>query len=284
MNNLPMQPLAPEEQQNLMNQLYILLGKQVKSYHKHRRMGENSSVSTELAQELLESIYYTLQIVGGVSANKNMEKALRAGQDLLEDSVQRAKSMLDLVRATAPQWQTECRWEALCCLERYLTSYDHLHLAHRGPDALFYPVLLPVPDDIRGIDYCMFYLNTMWLENQVIAGMDEAEQGQLWDRLPQDTLNQCEQLLINGIGKALIHTAFHGLAFTESEREQLRQMLRDKPYGELQRLLEDAAARLCRWLDLPAGNAGAYVQSAALQLLPRLTGALRGDCLTAVFL
>ena len=102
MNNFPMQPLSPEEQRQLMGQMYLLLGKQVKSYHKQRHMGENSSVPIELAQELMESIEYTMNLVGGVYAHPNVEEALHLGQELLKSKVEKAKSMLGLVSSTAP--------------------------------------------------------------------------------------------------------------------------------------------------------------------------------------
>ena len=116
MSQLPINPLSPEEQQRVMNQMYWLCGKQVQSYHKHRHMGSNSSVPVELAQELMESIEYTIGLVGGVYAHRNIGEALVLGQEVLESKLSKAKSMLELVNGTAPQWQTECRWEAL----RYL--------------------------------------------------------------------------------------------------------------------------------------------------------------------
>ena len=51
--NALIRPLTPEQQNRLSRDLYILLEKQVKSYHKSRHMGENSSVPAEIAQELL---------------------------------------------------------------------------------------------------------------------------------------------------------------------------------------------------------------------------------------
>ena len=113
MSHLPINPLSPEEQQRIMEQMYLLMGKQVQSYHKHRHMGSNSSVSVELAQELMESIEYTIGLVGGVYPHTNIGEALVLGQEILENKLSKAKSMLELVNGTAPQWQTECRWEAL---------------------------------------------------------------------------------------------------------------------------------------------------------------------------
>lgn len=278
--NLPMQPLTPEEQQRLMGQFYLLLGKQVKGYHKMRHMGENSSIPEERAQELMESVEYTVELAGGLCAVRNAEEALKLGQEMLESRVEKAKSMLELVTATAPAWQTECRWEALSCLRRYLASYDHLHLAHRGPDDLFYPILVSVPDGLKGVDLGLFYLNVLWLENQIMAGFDDAVLEQLWRRLATDTLNQCEQVVLSGIGKAILSDSGDGLIFTEAERKELHAILSMQPTKET---VHHAALRLCRQLDLPE-NASAYLCAAAAQMLPHLEAALQHDNLSAIFL
>ena len=262
MSDLPINPLSPEEQQRVMNQMYLLMEKQVQSYHKYRHMGNNSSVPVELAQELMESIEYTIGLVGGVYAHRNIEEALVLGQEILESRLSKANSMLELVNGTAPQWQTECRWEALRYLRHYLEQYDYLHLAHKGPEYLFYPILISPPEGIQGIDSCIFYLKIMWIENQIIAGVPDNALEQFWERLPAATLNQCEHLLINGIGKALLGTGIDSLVFEAEEHMQLIVTLtRATEEG-----LREAAKLLCQWLNLKDENAKMYVETVIPQL------------------
>ena len=262
MRNLPANPISPGEQQRVMNQMYVLCGKQVQSYHKHRHMGSNSSVPVELAQELMESIEYTLGLAGGVYSHANLEDALLLGQGILESRLNKAKTMLEIVNGTAPRWQTECRWEALCYLRHYLEHYDHLHLAHKGPEDLFYPILISPPDGIQGIDNCQFYLNILWIENQIMAGFPDDVLEQLWDRLPVGTLNQCEHLLINGIGKALLGTGIDSLVFEQEEHMQLIITLMTAS----EERLESAAKILCQWLNLKGEHACMYVEAVIPQL------------------
>ena len=262
MSQLPINPLSPEEQQKIMGQMCLLMGKQVQSYHKHRHMGNNSSVPVELAQELVESIEYTIGLVGGVYAHRNIGEALALGQEVLESKLSKAKSMLELVNGTAPQWQTECRWEALRYLRHYLEQYDHLHLAHKGPDELFYPMLISPPECIQGIDSCLFYLNILWIENQIMAGVPDEALDQFWDRLPSATLNQCEHLLINGIGKALLGTGIDPLVFEMEEHLQIVIAM----LTATEEKLKSAAVLLCQWLNLKDENAKMYVQAVIPQL------------------
>lgn len=265
MNQLPVTPLSPGEQQRVMHQMYVLMGKQVESYHKHRHMGSSSSVPVELAQELMESIDYTLQLAGGIYANTNIAESLKIGQEILNSKQQKASSLYELVCATAPQWQTECRWEALHYLRHYLDTYDHLHLAHREPDELFYPILYSQPEGIRGVDCCIFYLNVMWIENQIMAGVPDEMLEPFWDYLMPETLNQCEQLLLNGIGKAVLGTEIHSLLFGPEDYRKIASVLAEAN----EECLFDAAKRLCRWLNLTDENARMYVNAIIPQLALR---------------
>lgn len=279
MSHLPINPLSPEEQQRVMNQMYLLMGKQVQSYHKHRHMGNNSSVPVELAQELMESIEYTIGLVGGVYAQRNIGEALVLGQEILESRLSKAKSMLELVNGTAPQWQTECRWEALRYLRHYLEQYDYLHLAHKGPDELFYPILISPPEGIQGIDSCLFYLNILWIENQIMAGVPDDALEQFWDRLPAATLNQCEHLLINGIGKALLRTGIDPLIFETEEYMQIIVAM----MSATEEKLRDAAKLLCQWLSLKDENAYMYVEAVVPQLTMWIGDNIRGGNLENIF-
>ena len=85
---------------------------------------------------------------------------------------------------------------------------------------------------------------------------------QFWDRLPSATLNQCEHLLINGIGKALLGSSLDQLTF--EPEEQLQIVCAMMTTSEEQ--LRTAAKLLCRWLDLKDENAKKYVQAVVPQL------------------
>lgn len=257
MNHLPIHSLSPEEQQNALRQLYVLMGKQVQSYHKKHHMGSNSSVPMELAQELMESIEYTLSQVGGVYAHRNIEEALQLGQGVLETKLEQAKALLKLITGTASDWQTECRWSALRYLRHYLDRYDHLHLAHRGAEDLFYPILISTPEGIRGIDRCLFYLRILWIENQIMDGFPKEQLEALWDRMPAAALNQCEQLLVNAMGKALIGADPRTILFTPEEHILLIGALAEASPEQLNAAAEKLAAKL----QLKDENAAGYAKA-----------------------
>ena len=262
MSQFPINPLTPEEQQKIMGQIYLLMGKQVDSYHKHRHMASNSSVTIELAQELMESIEYTVNQVGGMYAHSNVEKALELGQKELEKKIGQAQSLLELVCRTAPSWQTECRWDAVQYLRHYLEHYDHLHLAHQGPEELFYPILIVPPENTRGIDFCLFYLHILWIENQIMAAIPDAVLDDFWNHLAWGSLNQCEHLLINGMGKALLGSNIVPLLFDAEDYVRIKPILNYATEDGL----KYAAMLLCKWLDLKDEKAKMYVNAVIPQL------------------
>lgn len=278
MSNLPISPLSPEEQQRMMGQMYVLTAKQVKSYHQHHHMGDNSSIPVELAQALMASMEYTIDLAGGLAAGRDVEAALKIGQRILEEKAGKAQKQLALVCATAPAWQTECRWEALQALRRYLAAYDPLHLAHLGPDDLFYPIPISVPETLRGIDLAAFYINILWLENQIMAAFPDEALEALWNRLPTDILNPCEQVIVNALGKAVLSA--DGLIFPETERARLQEILSRQSIPEI---IPAASTALCHRLGL-SDAAAEYLCAAAAQSIPRIEAAAYSDHLAAIFL
>ncbi len=165
---------APEE-------IYTLLASQVQSYFSHRHMGVNTSVTAELAQELLESLMYTLRFATG----GEIHEALAQGQAILSEKLEQAHKMLRLVSGTAgagSQWF----WQTLRQLESYLENYDYLHLAHRIPVWLDYPLVRSVPEELLGIDWVLAYLNCLWMENQILYAFPAGVWERLQDALPVD--------------------------------------------------------------------------------------------------
>ncbi len=110
---------------------------------------------------------------------------------------------------------------------------NYQHLAHRGPDGLFYPILISQPDGIQGIDICIFYLEIMRIENQIMAAVPENALEQFWNHLPIAALNQCEYLLINCMGKALLEAGNDSLVLEAEEKGRLVKILKNASVEDL---------------------------------------------------
>lgn len=281
MNQLPMEARTARDRERLAAQLYTLLGAQVKSYHKHYHMGENSSVPVETARELTESIWYTVGLTG--SAKGDLADLLAHGQQLLSEQKEKAAALYRLVCATAPDGQSQCHWDVLRTLGHFLDTYDHLHLAHRRPELIDYPLLMPVPEGLRGIDFAVYYLNCLWLEHQLLAAFPDGAVEELYAHLPPDyweaPQNLCEQPLWNGMAKTLLAQPLDDLMLEADDLPRLSAILSREPEG----IISGAMQKLAETLALPPAPA-AYAAATVRELLPRLKAAMTGENLANLFL
>lgn len=257
-------------------QLHELLADQVKSYHHFYHMGENSSVPTETAQELLRSVWYTLDLGSGDS----LAERLGAGQEVLASRVEKARQLHRLAEATCPDYQDRYRWETIAALGRYLQRYDHLHFAHRIPEDLDYPLLTPPPEGLTGIDYCCYYLNCLWLENQILYHFSGKAVAELFLHLPPDyweaPQNLCEPVLTNALGRLLLDKSMDSLLV---DPEALLPLL-ERDAGEK---LYAAMERLARLPGFSRGESE-YARAVVPAVLPRLLAALPGGNLHYIFI
>lgn len=262
MNGYLAQPLTPQQQKRLSLELYGLLGEQVKRYHAHYHMGENSSVPTEIARELLDSIQFTLDAAGGYRPGESIEVQLSRGQAVLAEELAETKELCRLTAGTAPEFQSQCHWEALERMGNYLARYDLRHFAHRSPPEVDYPLLRPLPDGLRGIFRAKGFLRCLWLENQILDAMPGA--GELlalappgyWDG-PQ---NLCEQPLWNRMAKTLLDAPPEPLVLTDRERDALAPALEGDIRG--------AMDRMCAALSF-SPDVRCYAHAAVDNLIPR---------------
>lgn len=253
--------------------LYARLGEQVKSYHRHYRMGDNTSIPTETARELLESMIYTLEQSG---------TTLETGQLLLRGRLEAARKLHRLVEATAPDWQSQYRWDSIQALGRWLDRYDPIHFAHRAPEFLPYP-LMTSPPALRGLDSGEYYLRCLWLENQILEAMGRAARGE-WENAVPDywgiPLNLCEQPLIQLLGRSFLGHDLSASSLTWLDRETLLPILRNVS----QAALREQTALLCRDLGIRDPHAVSYACAVADSLWPRLRAALPTGDLSHIFL
>ena len=258
-----------------LSRLYARLGEQVKSYHRHYRMGNNTSVSTETARELLESMVYT--------ARRAPDGQLETGQALLEGQLERVKLQHKLVQATAPDWQSEYRWETIRDLGHFLEGFDHLHFAHRKPEFLSYPLLASVPEELLGLDYAAAYLDCLWQENQLLDALGPAARGSWEEQIPDywgTPLNLCEQPLIRLLGRSFLNS---GTESPELSREQ-RQVLGSLLHGVTKETLMHRMEQVCCDLGIRDDRVIACACLVAEQLYPRLQAALEHGDVTYIFL
>lgn len=192
-----------------------LLAKQIPGYQKRYGLGQGSSVPSETAGELLRGLLYCMEQAPAMDPGE----ALTAGQVVLLGRRDQAAELCRLVCATAPEPENRCRWDTVSLLTRWIDGYDYEFLPHRIPPLLDYPLLIPVPEQLRGIDYVLCYVNCLWLENQILGTLPAPPDH--WEvRIPDYyglPLNQCEQPLVNALGRWLLGRSPDSLAITPED-------------------------------------------------------------------
>ena len=262
-----------------MEQLWLLLERQVKDYHKRHHMGENSSVTQETARELLSSLQFTLSLV---PPQESLGATLALGQQILAEKLNQVKQLWRLVQTGTPAVDDDWLPETLVVMGRWLESYDLRFFAHWTPEPE-YPLLRPVEDSVQGIFYAEAYLAQLRQENQILRALDRREIPGLLEAMVPDhwavPMNLCEQALINGLGRVLLRLSLPPLSLSETHGRRLAALF---AAGETVGILKDGAARLSRELALN-DSCTACVDAVAAALLPRLEAAIPGGDLSHIF-
>lgn len=263
-------PAAPR---HTLPQLYALLAQQVAAYQKQYRIS-STSIPTETARALLDSITYTLRFAQDPHAAP--EAQLVQGQTALNAYLEEAKHLWHLVGGTAPEFQNDAYQDTLILLRRYLDHYDPLLFAHQSPALLDYPLLNPQPED-QGITGVLGYLTALWLENQILDALPQGSvlallksRSSEFYRIPA---NLCEQPLLSALGCRLLGTDMAKLSISEAGQAQLLALLQPLPGEKLRDTLASAMADVCRSLGLRDPNALRYARDAITQLSPRIEAA-----------
>ncbi len=241
-------------------EMYSLLEEQVKAYHRHYHMGQNTSVAAQTAQELLASIRYTLETAG---PDSTPSQALHRGQAILTGRLEEAKRRYALVAATQ-SFQDSWFWEDMGEMGRYLDRYDPLFFAHRGPELLCYPIAMTMPAQLQGIEEALYYLNCLWLENQILGSFPEGVLEEFLDALPGTQWDGpqmlCQMPLLQAVGRILLELPLDTLLLGQL-RYRLPQLSREA--------VLQAGEQVCAALKLTPG-AAVYAQAVLRDVLPRL--------------
>lgn len=278
---------VPRYEAELYAHVQSLLELQVRAYQKHYHLGNDTSVSVELAQELILSTSYCMAKTNVLPGEKDLPGILGRGQTAAQNLYQQVAPMAGLVRATMPDYASDFYRETLAAWERFLEEYDPLFFAHRVPAFLDYPLLEPVSEFLQGMEYAQLWLRSLWWENQILDAFPEEGVVTVLEASAPDfwgtPLNMAEQPLINGLGRCLLGLPARELTLEDIHRQELLALLGGKTGREIRLLLEDAMERLWEELGVQDPAAKKYAKAVIPQVLPRLRAALPTGELEHIF-
>lgn len=283
--------LSREAWQTVQLKLWNLLAKRTGRY----TMQESSSVSVETAQELLESICFTLRI--SLSENPdtqklleaaNLDELLVAGQKILEAKSEATRQLWQLACLSAPSIENTSYRDTLQSIGGFFKHYDYRFFAHLIPCDIDYQLCHPVPEAYVGVEYVSEYLHRVLTENEILHCFDHILVQKLLTSYCSDyqglLINLCEPVIVNGIGLSLLGEEPTLLQITASDRATLMRRFELLSEAEARAALGEAADRFCCRLNLTDPFTKDYVNNTAIELYPRLAVAVSSGDLSELLL
>lgn len=299
-----------EEYQQYLTKLWDLLTWQAK-----RKIGiDSSSMPSEQADNLLESILYTLSIVCEED-NLSPQKMLEAD---FHELIRRGWAILDCKRRELyERWNTLCQnapdipnvyyVTTLKNIQQFFQSYDLYYQAHEIPCSIDYPILSPISEEIKGISYIEEYVMRVGIENEFIHCFPLENVLRLLNIATEDYLedymNLCDFILTNAIGRTLLNNSIDikdtldnmntwdntaaldnafSLVLSKPDIQKLSLFFSKRNREEILESLLSALETLCRHLCYPEENIP-YFSEALTSLSIRIETANNPECLGNVF-
>lgn len=282
--------LTAEEQERLTYRLMALLAKQAERY----TAGESSSIAADTAQELLESLQYTLFVAAGETdgnerlLNVDLTDLTELGREKLRQGLEQTKRLWEAVCRTAPDIENLYYADTLRGIGDFLKRYDLIFFAHMKPPCIDYPLLSPVDESLQGITYTREYLRRLLAENLLLSRLDAKAVQRVLRAMGMNKndayLNLCEQPLTNAVGLSLLKKDVRKIGINDAERKKITELLIYKTHGELKKLLRCSALGICGSLRITDRFVTEYVTSFALNLIPRLEAALEFGDVSNIFI
>jgi hypothetical protein len=242
--------------------------------------GDSTSLREETAQELLESIRFTLRLALETQPDRRRllltadgaEELLADGQRIIRSRTELCRRLWQAVCVSAPKLQSASLRDTLTDIGAFFRRYDWRFLAHRVPCTIDYPLCLAVSEEKEGVDYLLAYLQSLLAENRLLAQFPAAEEAALltaaspiWKSAP---LNLCQPVLTAALGRELTRGGAGGLSASEEDRRRLSDLL-GADAGQARETWSLASRRLCAYLSAKEeAYAAEYLTRAAADLLP----------------
>lgn len=256
--------------------------------------GESSSVRTETAQALLDSVFYTLGIVlkgfptpdAALQALKSRSLAvlLTEGQDGIRRCVAAARARhRRLVGALFETENVFYRATAADGIRGFFRLYRPALFANETHITADYPPLLPITG-LCGIEFIERYLACLVAENRFLRCFQPKQVHLLLCALPEDyrktPMNLCLPVLTAALCCELTGEPPRTLV---CDREALARLLCSKSGAQTARLLYGAFAPLCAALGIPP-RVRAYLRRVIPQIAAALARAAQNGTLDAAVL
>lgn len=280
--------LSESEQQNLMTRLYYLLADQTEKY----LAGDSTSVPVETAEELLRSLFYTIQLalseVGKSERDlltDDLSVLLEQGRHILQDKLTATRKLWERVCLTIPQVSNTYLDDTLKGLKTFFKHYDLWYFAHQIPCTIDYPLCVPVSDNLQGVSYVEQWLRHLLIENWFLSKFPSEAVIRLLSVIATDfwdyPLNLCEQPLLNAVGLAILQRPLFSLEMSSEDCRKLSGLLFE--CKDMSAELNRGSIHVATELGVPK-EAADYLKTVINSIMPRLEAARKSGDISGIFI
>jgi len=286
--------LANDQFERIQYELYDLLAKQVDRYTN----SESSSVRTEKAQQIFQSICYSIGIhLKSVSDSNTRIDLLKKekisvlyfnGINQIISDIAKANSMLVNLQSEMIKVDNYAYDDTILRgIPVFFHDYDYEFSAYDDPGSIDYPLCNDITKK-SGIEFISEYLLYLTEENIFCKKFPDANIEKLLrgysDEYMHVLVNIYELILTNALGCEILGKSVTDLYLDSDDRELLQKKLEKLNIVELQVVLWEAYEKICFEIDLEEKIATDYVKEAIHRLAIRLRQNLKIGVLENTFI
>ncbi|WP_346879930.1 DUF6179 domain-containing protein [Clostridium sp. UBA3061] len=283
--------ISEEDKMLIEFKIWNLLGKHTKRY----TMGDSTSVPIEIAEELLNSICFSLGLelrelmnAKEVLMEEDISDLLKASWSKIASLMERGKNLLEEVRKSSPNIENISYKDTINEIDKFFSKYDYRFFAHKIDCSIDYQLSNAISEKLQGIEYINEYLKALLIENEFCICFDKDNiiyiLNSYCDDYKELLINIFEPILTNAIGLDILGRDILTLEISALQRETLLGIFRNLSKIEILVKLKSSAKRVCDILGIVDNEKIEYIQKTAVNIYPRIEVGLSTGNIDNIFL
>lgn len=283
--------ISEEDKMLIEFKIWNLLGKHTERY----TMGDSTSVPIEIAEELLNSICFSLGLelrelmnAKELLMEEDISDLLKASWSKIASLMERGKKLLEAVRKSSPNIENISYKDTINEIDKFFNKYDYRFFAHKIDCSIDYQLSNAISEKLQGIEYINEYLKALLIENEFCICFDKDNIIYILNSYCSDykelLINIFEPILTNAIGLDILGRDILTLEISALQRETLLGIFRNLSKTEILVKLESSAKSVCDILEVVDNEKIEYIQKTAVNIYPRIEVGLSTGNIDNIFL
>lgn len=253
-----------------LNQLLILLDKRIFKY----TSGESSSVTTETAETLMESVNFCINayynefgMKNAISENLSMEELFLRGKEIVKQRHAIGRKLFVFLRKERMNYENLAYQEVIeMALPLFFRNYDIEFGAHIIGGIIDYPLAVEI-SGLKGIDFYLEYVQKLRMENRFCRRFKTEEINELLRSMGniyvEMLVNIFQLILQNLIGRSILKQDFFSIKITETDLSKLFSILFGLEEKEIRRIIELAVSNIIEGMGIKDIQLKLYIKKVA---------------------